>query len=153
MGAATLSAAVLLDLALAPNVHPRVRLLLLTAERAGVDGIALFDHDELCELLADDDGPRSPRTVHHCIAIGVKGGGLLLGSTSRRVLLSPDWVLPLGDGLAVGDVASGLTILRTFPDGRRVLGQCRTCGAQRVWSLGFIESGAARCCQPLQAAA
>ena len=56
MSAVTIFADALLDLALAPSVHPRVQLVLIAAERADIDNTAIFEPKELGELLADEYG-------------------------------------------------------------------------------------------------
>lgn len=137
MSAATFTPDYLIRLALDEHSSATTRVVLLSAERAGVDGVAEFERDELLALVNTEDRqkPLGHNALRGVIRNAINARHLMPGSTSKRIRLPLDGVRPSGDGLR---------ILHELSNGRAVA-RCFDCSHQATFATAYLTSDAARC--------
>ena len=142
---ATLSTEMLMALAEHGSTTASLRILFFAAERANRQGLAVFDPQELADLMADVvTGRRMPSSsVHNYLRMGVRVGHFREGSTTTAVQIDTAKVQPEGFP-EVGARYGDLTLVRCV-SGDAWLCEC-DCRSRRVYSLPYLVSGITRDC-------
>lgn len=112
---ATISTETLLTLAAHASTTPTLRLLFWAAERANRSGLALFEPQELGDLMGDAvTGERAQsRTLHDVIGMAIRVGLIEQGSNTTAIQIDTSKVQPEGYA-EVGSRYGRLTLVRDW---------------------------------------
>jgi len=139
MSGALFTADALLAIGLQSSVSVSVRLVMIAAERANREGLAIFEPSELRDLFTDETGKRpDAKTVGNILHVAVKSGLVLPGATTEEIRLDLAMIQPEGFP-EVGAVYGELTLVREVGAGTWLC-KC-ACGSARTFRIEYLASG------------